>query len=116
MRTPQRGDIYRVRRDIAGKRRPVIIVSRTELNKGATVLAIPLTTAQFEKRMTQRSFVVFETGEGGLPEQSLAKCSDITTLRIADLDLANGYVGSLNENKMQRLFSPLNWSMGFIDT
>lgn len=113
MRTPQRGNIYRLLRDIAGKRRPVVIISRTELNRGTTVVAIPLTTAQFDKRLNQPSIVLLEAGEGGLTEPSLAKCGDIGSIRIADLDIANGPLGILDESQIERLRAAVLWSLGF---
>lgn len=53
MRSPRRGEIYRLKSDAVGKPRPVLIVSRNELNSGIYVVAIPYYSEQVESRRTR---------------------------------------------------------------
>ncbi len=56
------GEIYLLKRE---KPRPIIVVSREELNRGASVVAVPLTTAHLEERAAALNCVRLDAGDGG---------------------------------------------------
>jgi len=109
MRTPGRGDVYRLKQDESGKPRPVVIVSRQQMNAGISVVVVPFTTQQMDKRVHQPSFVLFDAGEGGLPERCLAKCGDIGLIKISALQLQIGRLGHLDASQMTRLMEGVKW-------
>jgi mRNA-degrading endonuclease toxin of MazEF toxin-antitoxin module len=109
MRTPDRGEVYRLKQDEAGKPRPVVIVSRRQMNAGISVVVVPFTTQQMEKRIHQPSFVLFEAGEGGLTERCLAKCGDIGLIKISALQLPEGRLGHFDDAQMARLMDGVKW-------
>jgi mRNA-degrading endonuclease toxin of MazEF toxin-antitoxin module len=111
-RSPQRGELYRVKADAVGKPRPIVIVSRAELNGGHSVTVVPLSTQQIEQRAQRPSCVVLEAGAGGLPERSVANCADVTLLRLSELDRNGGPLGRLDDAQMERINTALRWSLG----
>ena len=110
-RSPQRGEIYRVKADAVGKPRPIVIVSRVELNGGKSVTVVPFSTQQIELRAQRPSCVLFEAGAGGLPERSIANCADVTLLPLSELDLRSGPLGRFNDAQMARISAALRWAM-----
>jgi mRNA-degrading endonuclease toxin of MazEF toxin-antitoxin module len=76
----RRGAIHRVALD---KRRPALIVSADSRNRSANdVVVIPCSTSAHRMRW----HVSLRRGEGGLPEASMAKCEQVTTLHKDDVD------------------------------
>jgi mRNA-degrading endonuclease toxin of MazEF toxin-antitoxin module len=76
----RRGAIHWVALD---KRRRAIIVSADARNRSANdVVVIPCSTSAHRMRW----HVPLRRGEGGLPEASMAKCEQITTLHKDDVD------------------------------
>lgn len=111
-RSPRRGEIYRLKQDEVGKPRPVLVVSRGELNSGKTVTVVPFTTQQLSERALKKSNAIFEAGEGSLGERSAAKCGDVATIPISSLNLATGVLGELDASQMQKIDAALKWSLG----
>lgn len=109
-RSPRRGEIYRLKQDEVGKPRPVLVVSRGELNGGRTVTVVPFTTQQLEERALKKSNAIFEAGEGRLGERSAAKCGDVATIPISSLNV--GVVGEFDAQQMQKIDAALKWSLG----
>jgi mRNA-degrading endonuclease toxin of MazEF toxin-antitoxin module len=71
---PRRGHLYRAHLD---KLRPVLVFSPDYRNERASdVIVVPLTT-RLRKAPTH---VRLRKGEGGIPEASVLKCEQITTL------------------------------------
>jgi mRNA-degrading endonuclease toxin of MazEF toxin-antitoxin module len=99
----QRGQIYTLPPDEDGKERPVVIVSRDNLNAGHSVLAIPFTSQQLDKRRQQPWCVLFRTGEGGLSKDCVARCDQITLFRKGDINTAKPPLGRLTAAQMQRI-------------
>jgi mRNA interferase MazF len=72
---PRRGEVYMAPVD---KRRPVIIISRDELNAYSfDVCVIPLTRV---RRMAFAFRPSIAAGEGGLQTESWAKCDQLATI------------------------------------
>ena len=77
---PRRGHLYWVHipDEPGGKRRPALVVSPDSRNRLASdVIVIPLSTVLRDAP----THVKLRVREGGLPQQSVAKCEQITTLR-----------------------------------
>ena len=55
-----------------GGTRPVIIVSRAQLNRGGLYLAVPVTSARVEERRRYANYVFLPAGTGGLRDDSVA--------------------------------------------
>jgi len=100
MKSPRRGEIYRLKADSVGKRRPILIISRTELNGGETVVAVPFWGSQVTRRQSQRSCVLFQEGEYGLDKTCVAKSDDVTMVSIRNIDNSTGVVGIVDDKKM----------------
>jgi mRNA interferase MazF len=67
------------------KRRPVLVISADARNERANdVLVIPCSTTL----RPAPTHVWLARGEGGVPQESVLKCEQITTLRKQDLDPA----------------------------
>ena len=65
------------------KRRPAVIVSADSRNRAANdVVVVPCSASAHRMRW----HVGLRRGEGGLPEASMAKCEQITTLAKADVE------------------------------
>jgi mRNA-degrading endonuclease toxin of MazEF toxin-antitoxin module len=101
------GEIYFA--DANGGRRPVVIMSREELNHGKYVVAVPLTSTHFEIRSQMRHCVPFRSGEFGLPKDCVAQGEAITFIEIADLDLDAGLLGKVNDEKMRDLIRAIGF-------
>lgn len=88
----KRGEIYFANLDDPphgheqGKRRPVVILQRNELNRTAkTVVVVPFTTNLKTARLP--SCVLVKAGNGGLTSDSVALCNQIRVLDKRRLDL-----------------------------
>jgi mRNA-degrading endonuclease toxin of MazEF toxin-antitoxin module len=77
MRSPKRGEIFRLKGDSVGKPRPVLIVSRTEVNGGIYVI-VPFFSEQLAKRKALAQCVFFASGEFGLEKDCVAKTDEVT--------------------------------------
>src|SRR5207249_7729456 len=81
--TFQPGDVYIAH--LIPKDRPVIIISREELNRGDYVVAIPLTSARIEERESLGNCVRLRAGEFGLTKDCVAQAEMISFLPKSDL-------------------------------
>src|SRR5947209_7035402 len=95
------GEIYLAETD-AGKR-PAVIVSRGELNRGRWVVAILVTSAHFATRAGLPHCVPFRAGEFGLTKDCVAQAETVTYLAISDLDHDAGILGTLDESRFREL-------------
>jgi mRNA-degrading endonuclease toxin of MazEF toxin-antitoxin module len=80
------------------KRRPAIIVSADSRNRAANdVVMIPCSSAAHPMLWHVR----LRRGEGGLPEPSMAKCEQVTTLHKSDVDSEE--LGVLSPARMREI-------------
>ncbi len=84
-----RGDVYWTKSN-SEQLRPVLIVSRTEMNRGSGVVVVPFYSQQIEKRRALESCVFFQAGDGGLKKDCVAKCDEIGIRDISRLDTRRG--------------------------
>ena len=89
---------------------PVIVVSREELNRGRYALAVVCTSARFAVRSKLSNCVPFQTGDFGFTVDCVAQCENILSIDQAQLDLATGPMGILDEAAFQKVIK----SIGFV--
>ena len=104
----QPGEIYLA---FAGgdKYRPVLIVSREELNQGNYVVAIPFTSTHFETRSKLPNCVPFHAGEFGLDKDSVAQAEAISAIHKDDFDLQTGVIATVDEEKMREVTKAIGY-------
>lgn len=91
------------------KRRPVVIVSREELNRGDYVVVLPLTTAQLLLRASLPNCVTIAGGAAGIKECA-AQAEMVSVLFRSDLVAPeNGPVARLNDEKMREIIRAIGF-------
>jgi mRNA-degrading endonuclease toxin of MazEF toxin-antitoxin module len=91
--------------------RPVLVVSRDELNRGSSVLAVPFTSQQLDKRASLPWCVTFLRGEAGLDKDCVAKCDQISVIDKTALDFRRGAIGRATTEKMQAVVKAVRYSI-----
>ena len=104
------GEIYLA--ETEGGKRPAVILSREDLNRGRWVVAVLITSAHFADRSALPHCVPFRAGEFGLVKDCVAQAEAITYLAITDLDLDAGVVGVLDATRMRDLIRAVGNMMG----
>ena len=70
--------------DTESGRRPVVVVSRRELNQGSSVVVVPITSAHFAVRSSLPHAVPFHAGEFGLTKDWVAQAEAIVSVSVCD--------------------------------
>lgn len=107
------GEIYWAL-DGSGGRHPFVVVSREELNRGKYFLAVPFTSARYERRKDQPSCVPFDRGEFGLTKQCVAQADALTQLRRTDLDDPPEQIGILSPDAQRELIKAIGYSIAAV--
>src|SRR5437763_1708782 len=94
------GEIYLADLYEAGVR-PILVISRESLNRGAYVVAVPLTSTHFDRRSRLPNSVPFRSGQFGLTKNCVAQCEAILTVEQSQIDGSRGPVGALDEPAMR---------------
>jgi len=92
-----------------GALRPVVVVSRAELNRGHYVLCVPFTSQRVELRSRMPNYVPFEEGEYGLTKDCVAQSEAITLLRKTDMDMDKGPRGTLDGDRLRDLIRAIGY-------
>jgi mRNA-degrading endonuclease toxin of MazEF toxin-antitoxin module len=95
----------------AGKR-PAVILSREELNRGNWVVAVLINSAHFAARSALPHCVPFRAGEFGLAKDCVAQAEAITYLAVADTDHDIGVIGVLDDMRMRDMIKAVGNMMG----
>jgi mRNA-degrading endonuclease toxin of MazEF toxin-antitoxin module len=106
----QPGEIYWADLEEAGRHK-VIVVSREDLNRGATVLGILVTSQLFEFRSKLANCVAFDAGEFGFGKQCVAQGESLGQVPIEDLDLAAGVVAKLDDETMRDVIRAIGYTI-----
>ncbi len=78
------GDVYLA--DVfEGGTRPVVVVSRGELNRGTLFLVVPITSSRVAERRRYANYVFLPAGAGGLRADSIAVAHLVQPVRSDDL-------------------------------
>lgn len=95
-----------------GGARPVVVVTREPLNRGETILAVPLTTSRIAERRRYRNYVFPPRGAGGLREDSVAVTHLVQRIEVA---LLRAHWGELPTPLLEAVLLGLAWSLGLGD-
>jgi mRNA-degrading endonuclease toxin of MazEF toxin-antitoxin module len=95
------GEIYWVDLTGSGGRRPAIVVSREDLNRGHYVVMVLCTTRRFAVRSTLPNCVSFQAGEFGMPNDCVAQCEAIYALERTEIDTVAGTIGTLDVARLR---------------
>ena len=106
----QPGEVYMADFGLAGPH-PVIVVSREELNRERYVLAVVCTSARFAVRSKLSNCVPFQAGDFGFTVDCVAQCENILSVDQAQLDLAAGPKGILDEAALQKVIKSIGYVM-----
>ena len=107
--TPCPGEVYWAFSD---KRRPVVVVSREELNRGEYVVVVPLTTARLEVRRKLPNCVPIQGAKYGLKD-CVAQAEMISALSRSDLlDPEKGPIAKLDGEMMRGLIRAVGYVVG----
>lgn len=94
------GEVYLADIPDAG-RRPVIVVSRAELNRGTHVVVVVLTSAHFRVRSQLPNNVPFRAGEFGLSADCVAQAESISRISVDWIDSSTGPLGILTDEALR---------------
>jgi mRNA-degrading endonuclease toxin of MazEF toxin-antitoxin module len=92
------GDVY-VADIFEGGTRPVIVVSREQLNRGGLYLAVPVTSSRVEERKRYANYVFLPAGAGGLRDDSVAVTHLVQPVRS---EMVREKWGQLSETLIQQ--------------
>jgi mRNA-degrading endonuclease toxin of MazEF toxin-antitoxin module len=102
------GEIYLADLYEAGIR-PILVVSRESLNRGGYVVAVPLTSAHFERRSRLPNTVPFKSGQFGLTTDCVAQCEAVLTVEQSQIDRAHGRIGTLDDIAMRNIVRAIGY-------
>jgi mRNA-degrading endonuclease toxin of MazEF toxin-antitoxin module len=94
------GEIYLAELYEAGVR-PILVVSRESLNRGGYVVAVPLTSAHFDRRSRLPNCVPFRAGQFGLSKDCVAQCEAMLSVEQSQIDRERGALGVLDDAAMR---------------
>jgi mRNA-degrading endonuclease toxin of MazEF toxin-antitoxin module len=103
------GEIYDA--DLRAGRRPVIVLSREDLNRGNYALVVLCTSAHFSRRRALPNCVPFSAGQFGLRMDCVAQCENLLTIHLSQLDLAAGPLGTLDDISMRSVIKAIGYVM-----
>lgn len=104
----QPGEVYIADFEEAGPH-PVIIVSRESLNRGRYILAVVCTSARLTVRRVLPNCVPFGSNQFGFKTDCVAQCENLLSIDKAQLDLANGPIGCLDEMAMREVIKAIGY-------
>ena len=90
---------------------PVIVVSRENLNRGNYALVVVCTSARFAVRSTLPNWVPFRAGQFGFVSDCVAQCENMLSIEKAQLDLASGPVGTLDDMALRDVIKAIGHVM-----
>ena len=104
----QPGEVYTADLDQAGPH-PVIVVSRESLNRGRYAVVVVCTSARFATRKGLPHCVPFRAGQFGFTADCVAQCENILSIDHAQLDLASGPTGTLDELSLRDVIKAIGF-------
>lgn len=108
---PRQGDIYWA--FVEGpRRRPIVVMSREELNQGDYVLGMTFTSARLRERERLPNCVLFHEGEFGLTKTCVAQAETVSMISKQDLDLEDGFIDQVKGEKLRELVKALGNVVG----
>jgi mRNA interferase MazF len=105
------GEIY-VADIFEGGTRPIIILSREQLNRGGLYLAVPVTASRVQERKRYANYVFLPAGSGGLREDSVAVTHLVQPVRQEALQTR---WGQLSDALLAQVQLGIAWSIGLMN-
>lgn len=103
------GEIYDADFPQIGQR-PVIIVSREDLNRGGEVVVVLCTSARLSVRRTLPNCVPFTAGQFGFNKDCVAQCEQLLTINRQEVPLV-GPTGRLDDTAFRDLIRAIGYVM-----
>lgn len=100
------GEIYFADLYEAGTR-PILIVSRSTLNRGGYVVTVPITSTHFERRSRLPNCVAFRAGQFGFTRDCVAQCEAILSVERAQINPTR--VGALDESSLRDVIRAIGY-------
>ena len=104
------GEVYLADFEQAGPR-PVIVISREDLNRGRYFLAVVCTSARYSIRSKLPNCVPFHAGQFGVTTNCVAQCENLLSIEKSEIDLASGPIGELDEFAMREVIKAIGYVM-----
>jgi len=104
------GEIYMADFGAVGPH-PVIVLSRAELNRGRYALVVVCTSARFAVRSKLPNCVPFRSGDFGFTIDCVAQCENVLSIDVAQLRLADGPMGVLDDSAMREVVRAIGYVM-----
>lgn len=101
------GEIYWAELDVG--RHPILIVSRELLNRGATVVALLITTSKFALRSKLPNCIVFRSGEFGLHRDCVALGESIGPIPVDIIRKDEGPIGALPDGRLREAIRAIGY-------
>jgi mRNA-degrading endonuclease toxin of MazEF toxin-antitoxin module len=96
-----------------GWKRPSIVVSRNELNRGRLVLVVPCTSSRVQERITYPNHVLIPSGTGELTKDTIAQTHLIQPIEVSYLEKK---MGRLDIEQLAEILLAIAWSIDLFDT
>ena len=96
-----------------GWKRPSIVVSRNELNRGRLVLVVPCTSSRVQERITYPNHVLIPPGTGELTKDTIAQTQLIQPIEVSYLEKK---MGRLDIEQLAEILLAIAWSIDLFDT
>ena len=90
-------------------RRPVVVVSRAELNRGDYVTVVPFTSSNLPVRRERPNCVAFRATDFGLSKDCVAQAEAVAQVHKSYLDFDAGVLGEISPDKMRDLVRALGY-------
>jgi len=103
------GEIYWA--DLGAGRRPVIVVSREDLNRGNYAVVVLCTTQRIAIRSTLPNCVRFHAGDFGMPNDCVAQCEAIYALEKTEIDTSSGTIGKLDDVRLRDVIKAIGYAL-----
>lgn len=108
---PKAGEIY-WDHTIDGEAHPAVVVSRKELNRGNTVVVVPITSQKYKTRSRLPNCAPFRAGQYGLSKNCVGQAENVHVVEKALLDLEGGPLGVLDGGAMRNVVRALGYVFG----
>lgn len=102
------GEVYIADFPEAGPR-PVIVVSRADLNRGYYALVVVCTSSRLAVRSQLPSCVPFRSGQFGFTTHCVAQCENILSIDKRQLDMSAGPIGVLDERALREVIKAIGY-------
>jgi mRNA-degrading endonuclease toxin of MazEF toxin-antitoxin module len=103
------GEVYEADFPVVGMH-PIIVVSRSDLNRGGQAVVVICTSTRFQVRRTLRNCVPFTAGQFGFVKDCVAQCEQLLTIDRSEVSL-HGPVGKLDDLSLRDVIKAVGFVM-----